>query len=167
MAALCLATATGVAQADDIDSVQRLAAAGQSTAALASLERLLVARPRDPALRFLKGVLLSDAQRSADATQVFERLTEDYPELPEPYNNLAVLYAAQGDYERARVALGAALRANPRYAVAQANLGDVHLQLAQLSYQRALGIEPKDGATTVKLDALRRLNDAALRTAPP
>ncbi len=33
---------------------------------------------------------------------MFRGLIEDYPELPEPYNNLAVIYAQQGEYDSAR-----------------------------------------------------------------
>lgn len=149
-----------IAQVDDVESIRRLAAAGQAPAALNGVDRLLIAKPKDASLRFLKGVLLTDARRSADALQVFERLTEDFPDLPEPYNNLAVLYAGQGDFERARVALVAALRANPRYSVAQTNLGDVHLQLARQSYQRALELAPADASLPAKLTSLRALTDS-------
>lgn len=151
----------------EVEAMQKLAEAGDGPAALASVERLLASKPNDPALRFVKGVLLTDAQRSADAMLIFERLTQDYPDLPEPYNNLAVIYAAQGDYERARMALNAALRANPRYAVAEVNLGDVHLRLAQQSYQRALGLDARDTGLPAKLTALRRLTSTEPRPAPP
>jgi len=167
LTALALLAGAGFAQAEDMASLTRLAAEGQASRAMEGVERLLLTRPNDPALRFFKGVLLTDAQRTADAVQWFERLTQDFPELPEPYNNLAVLYAGQGDYERARVALGEALRANPRYAVAQANLGDVHVQLAQQSYRRALGIDPSDASVAPKLAALRLLNAAPATTKTP
>jgi tetratricopeptide (TPR) repeat protein len=48
---------------------------------------------------------------------VFSKLTEDYPELPEPYNNLAVLYAQQKQYDKARTALEMAIRIHPGYAL--------------------------------------------------
>jgi len=159
--------AAPAARADDLATLTQLAAGGQAARAMEGVERLLATRPNDAALRFFKGVLLTDAGQSADAMAWFERLTQDYPELPEPYNNLAVLYAGLGDYERARVALGSALRANPRYAVAQANLGDVHVQLAQQAYQRAFGINPSDASVPAKLAALRELSASAARTKSP
>jgi tetratricopeptide (TPR) repeat protein len=78
----------------------------------------------------------------AEAIAVFTKLTEDYPELPEPYNNLAVLYAADGQYDKARAALEMAMRTNPTYATAHENLGDVYAKLASQAYDKALQIDP-------------------------
>lgn len=116
--------------------------AGQATEAFSRLEQLIKAHPKSARLRFLKGVLLTDSARPGEAQSIFLQLTADYPELPEPYNNLAVLYASQGDYDRARAALEAALRASPGYAVAHQNLGDVYVQLARQSYTEAQRLDP-------------------------
>ena len=64
-------------------------------------------------MRFASASLLVDLKRSAEAIAVLESLTEDYPDLAEPYNNLAVLYASSGDYAKARAALEQALRLRP------------------------------------------------------
>jgi Flp pilus assembly protein TadD len=158
LAALVLFCATLTAvRADEQGEINRLAAAGEITEALARLERLLAERPRDPQLRFQKGVILADAKRAAEARQVFTQLTVDYPEIPEPYNNLAVLHAAEGDYDKARAALDAALRANPDYATAHQNLGDIYAQLARLSYTQALRLDPSNAALPPKLALLREL----------
>jgi len=92
-------------------------------------------------VRFMKGVMLSES-RPADAIAIFSKLTQDYPKLPEPYNNLAVLYAAAGQYDKAKAALDKALRTNPAYATAFDNLGDVHARLASQAYDKALQIQP-------------------------
>ncbi len=97
-------------------------------------------------MRFEKGVILTDSKRSAEAIDVFRRLAEDYPELAEPYNNLATLYAATGDYDGARTELEHALRANPNYGVAHENLGDVYAMLASRSYARAQALEPSNAS---------------------
>ena len=89
-------------------------------------------------MRFIKGMILSEQGKSADAINVFQKLTEDYPELPEPYNNLAVLHASAGNYDKARVALERAIRTNPAYATAHENLGDVYAKLASQSYDKAM-----------------------------
>ncbi|MFD0666330.1 tetratricopeptide repeat protein [Ramlibacter sp. MAHUQ-53] len=141
-AALVLAVAAGSALADDYADVARLLRAGQSAEALARADRYLAASPRDPQMRFLKGVALGDAGRSAEALEVLTRLVEEYPELPEPHNNLAVLHAARGDLDKARSALEAALRVNPSYATAHENLGDVYLGLAARAWERAQQLEP-------------------------
>lgn len=163
--AVCCASAAAFA-ADEAGEINRLAAAGELTEALARLDRLLAERPRDPQLRFQKGVILADARRTAEAHQVFSQLTIEYPEIPEPHNNLAVLLAAQGDYEKARAALDAALRANPDYAVAHQNLGDIHAQLARLSYTQALRLDPSNAALPPKLALLRELVKPAGAAAP-
>jgi hypothetical protein len=66
---------------------------------------LLATRPNDAQLRFLKGVAQSQSGATATGRAGhLHRLTQDYPELPEPYNNLAVLHAGAGQLEPARAA---------------------------------------------------------------
>ena len=78
--------------------------------AQAKLDVLLTQRPREPQARFLKGVVQTEQGQDAAAIATFSALIADYPELPEPYNNLAVLYAQKGEYEGARIALESAVR---------------------------------------------------------
>jgi len=111
---------------------------GQLPAALAKVDVALSQRPKDAQLRFIKGMILSEQGKSAEAINIFQKLTEDYPELPEPYNNLAVLHASAGNYDKARVALERAIRTNPAYATAHENLGDVYAKLASQSYDKAM-----------------------------
>jgi Flp pilus assembly protein TadD len=111
--------------------------AGERDQALQRLDRAIEAQPRDAQLRFLKAVLLAEQGSTAQASEIYLRLTQEYPELPEPYNNLAVLYAAQGQFDKARDALETALRNDPGYATAHENLGDVYVRLALQSYERA------------------------------
>lgn len=117
--------------------IERLHRTGQTVQALAQVDAALAALPADPSLRFLKAVMLSDAGRTAEASDLYLRLTQEFPELPEPYNNLAVLHAAEGRLEEARSALETALRNNPSYLTAQENLGDVYVRLAARAYERA------------------------------
>ena len=79
--------------------------------AIATLDKLTAERPREPQARFLKGVALTDAGKADDAIAVFQGVLSEYPELPEPRNNLAVLYAQKGDYAMARDELEAAISA--------------------------------------------------------
>jgi len=155
--AFLLCTAATLALADEVSEVNRLIKAGQVDQATAKLDQYLAAKPKDPQLRFLKGVLLSDGKHTADAITVFTLLSEDYPELPEPYNNLAVLYAGQGQYDKARAALEAAVRGNPNYATAYENLGDVYARLAAQAYSRALALDGNNTALPPKLAQLRTL----------
>lgn len=122
---------------------------GDARGALQRLEQALVADPGQAPLRFLQAVLVADQGRSTEAGVLLERMIEDFPDLPEPYNNLAVLRAAAGQLDSARQLLEAALRLDPNYRAAQENLGDLHLRLALRAYTAAaqpaspgLGIEP-------------------------
>lgn len=143
--------------ADELSEVRRLAASGQQAVAMQRLDRALGARPADPQLRFQKGLMLADEKRGADAIAVFQQLIVDHPDLAEPYNNLAALQAASGDYAKARGTLEQALRANPAYATAHENLGDVYAALAAQSYRRALALEPGNPTAPRKLELVRDL----------
>jgi len=154
LVALLCGPASGV-RADQVADINRMLQAGQTAEAIARLDRDLALKPKDPQLRFLKGIALADTQRNAEAIAVFTLLNEDYPELPEPYNNLAVLYAGQGQYDKARAALEAAVRGNPGYAAAYENLGDVFARLAAQAYERALVLEPMNPALPPKIAQLR------------
>jgi tetratricopeptide (TPR) repeat protein len=146
------------AAADEYADVSQLMRSGKTTEALAKIEQQLVTRPRDPQMRFFKGLIQRDTGKPTEAIATFIALTEEYPELPEPYNNLAVLYAAQNQFERARAALEMALKNNPRYAVAYENLGDVYARLAADAYDKALQIDAATSASVLpKLKVVREL----------
>ena len=125
------------APADAARDIERLYRSGDVALAAQRLERALAAQPESPRLRFLQGVMQSETNREADAMATFERLTQDHPDLPEPYNNLAVLHAARGQLDRARELLELAVRHDPAYFAAQENLGDVFARLAQRAYEKA------------------------------
>ena len=158
--ALLLAVALGAvsAVADEYSDVSQLMRSGKTSEALAKIEQQLITRPRDPQMRFFKGLIQRDTGRQTEAIATFTELTQEYPELPEPYNNLAVLYAAQNQFERARAALEMALKNNPRYAVAYENLGDVYARLAAEAYDKALQIDATSSASILpKLKVVREL----------
>lgn len=144
------------AQTDDYAEVNRLVRAGQYNEAMYKADQYLTSKPRDPQMRFLKGVIQTESGKSADAIATFAKLTEDYPELPEPYNNLAVLYASQSQFDKARAALEMAIRTNPSYATAHENLGDVYAKLASQAYSKALQLDGNP-AVAPKLSLIRNL----------
>lgn len=131
---LCLSTA---AQADDIQDANKLLKQGEYVHAMEKVDSHLASDPKNPQARFLRGLILKAQGKDDEALATFRGLTEDYPELPEPHNNLAVLYAAQGKYDEALASLKMAIRINPGYATAQENLGDVYSRMAGLAYERA------------------------------
>lgn len=156
-----LASLPITAHADDYTDVNKMVSARQLQPALTKAEAYLADKPRDPQMRFIKGVILSEMGQSSNAMEVFTSLTVDYPELPEPYNNLAVLYAQQEQFDKARVALEMALRTNPSYATALENLGDIHVKLASQAYAKALQLEPNRSSVPPKINLIRTLLSAA------
>ena len=140
-----------------LEEVRKLIAAGRSKQALAFADEQLAKNPKNAQMRFVRGVILSDMNDNEAARAVFQQLTEDFPELPEPYNNLAVLYAADGQLERARAALEMALFARPDYATAHENMGDVYLQMAAEAYQRASTLQPTNRTASNKLALTREM----------
>ncbi|MBL0919822.1 MAG: tetratricopeptide repeat protein [Hydrogenophaga sp.] len=142
------------------DDVSRLTRAGQYDQAIERAQRYLQTNARDPQMRFLVGVAQNQKGDIAAAQDTFSRLTQEFPELPEPHNNLAVIHAAAGRYDDARAALEAAIRANPQYAVALENLGDVHARLAQRAWQRAQALDAGNPRLEPKLKAVQGLLEA-------
>lgn len=156
-----------VVWADDYADVNRLLKAGQPTEAMSKIDQFLAAKPRDPQMRFLKGVILAETGKTNEAIATFVKLTEEFPELPEPYNNLAVLYAGQSQFDKARVALEMAIRTNPSYATAHENLGDVYAKLASQAYSKALQLDGSNAGVPPKLALIRNLFAPEIRTTKP
>jgi Flp pilus assembly protein TadD len=145
------------APAAELDEIEDLFNKGNTAEALEQVEAVIEARPDDANARFLKGVILTEQNRPEEAIGVFTALTQDHPELAEPYNNLAVLYAARGDYEGARAALETAIRNNPGYATAYENLGDIYLRLATQAYGKAAELNQSSGSAQSKLENLKQI----------
>lgn len=143
--------------ADEVADISKLIRDGKATEAMQKTEAALLQKPKDPQLRFLKGLMLAEQNKSAEAIAIFLKLTDDHPELPEPYNNLAVLYGANGQYDKSRAALEMAIRTNPTYGTAHENLGDVYAKLASQAYDKALQLDSANSAARLKLTLVRNL----------
>lgn len=148
---------TFTAQADELQDANKLFKQGLHAQAMEKVNAFLVAKPKDAQARFLKGLIFAEQGSTADAITTFTELTQDYPELPEPYNNLAVLYAGQGQYEKAKNALEMAIRTHPSYATAHENLGDIYAKMASQAYDRALQLDKSNTSTQTKLALIREL----------
>ncbi len=156
------------AQSDDYQEATKLFRSGQHAQALERVDNFLKANPKEARARFLKGLIFTEQGKPADAIKIFTSLTEDYPELPEPYNNLAVLYASQGQYDKARNALESAIRTHPSYATAHENLGDIYAKMASQAYDKALQIDKSNSAAQTKLGLIKELFTGGTRgTKPP
>lgn len=142
-------------QSDPHNDVRKLLRQAKFAQALNLIDKALVKNPRDPQMRFWQAYVYEQTGHPNLAQPVYLALTQEYPELPEPHNNLGVLYAAQGDYDKARASLEAALRSNPSYATAHANLGDVLVASAQQAYLRAQQLGDKSTALNQKMESLK------------
>lgn len=157
LAGFALAILTQLAGAQTLPEIQGLMKQGRMSQALEKVDLYIAAQPRDAQGPFTKGLILTEMGRPEDAIAVFTGLTENFPELPEPYNNLAVLYARQKQYDRAQMALEMAIRAHPGYAVAYENLGDIHAKLASQSYDKAVQLDAAGKTARAKLTMANEL----------
>ncbi|HEY9191634.1 MAG TPA: tetratricopeptide repeat protein, partial [Methyloversatilis sp.] len=168
---ILMGTSLQPAFADNLQDAEQLLRQKQPQQALEKVDAFLAQRPRDPQGRFFRGLILTELNRTPEATAVFQKLTEDYPELPEPYNNLAVLYAQQKQYDKAKTALEMAIRTHPSYAVAHENLGDIYARMATQAYDRALQLDSSNAGAQSKLNLIREMvgntpKNVAKQTAP-
>ena len=156
---LCALAFLGIAsaRAGEVEEAQKLLKAGQAPQALERVNRALAANPKDPQARFLKGLIFTEQGKQQEAIDIFTKLTQDYPNLPEPYNNLAVIYASQGQYDKARAALEQSIRTHPSYATAYENQGDVYAKLASQAYGKALQLDASNTGAQNKLSLVREL----------
>lgn len=136
LAALTFASASLASTA--VTEVNQLMAQGKLTEAAALARAHLSRNGNDVHMRFLQGVIATEQQKYDLAIEIFGALTRDFPNLPEPYNNLAVLYATQGQMQKAAQTLEQATRVNPGYATAYENLGDLYARMAGNAYAQAL-----------------------------
>ena len=154
---LLLSVSVSFANAQTLPEVQRLMKQNQMPQALEKVDLYISTKPKDAQGMFLRGLILTELGRSNDAIAMFTKLTEDFPELPEPYNNLAVLFAQQKQYDKARTALEMAIRTHPSYSIAHENLGDVYAKLASQAYDKALQLDSSNTATQTKLSMIKEL----------
>lgn len=159
-----LASPLALAQSDELANANELVKLKEYDRALAKVEAYLKEHPKDARGRFLKGLILAEQKKTDDAITVFTDLTRDFPELPEPYNNLAVLYANQGQYDKARSALEMAIRTHPSYATAHENLGDVYAKMASQAYGKALQLDRDNRTAQTKLNLIRELFSGTARS---
>jgi tetratricopeptide (TPR) repeat protein len=131
--------------------------------ALKAAEQLLSQNSSDIKLQFMRGLILTRMDKYNDAEKVFIALTKNNPELPEPYNNLAVVYAAQGKYSEAAEALKSAINTHPSYATAHENLGDIYAKLASRAYNQALELDTSNNAAREKLSLVNELVSPSLQ----
>lgn len=149
----------GIAQADPASTAEvvQLLEQGKLSEAAQRAQKHLKSNANDVQMRFLQGVIAAEQRKYDQAIQLFTTLTQDYPGLPEPYNNLAVLYAAKGEERKAAQVLEQAIRTNPSYATAHENLGDLYARMASDAYAKALQLDSNRQAIQPKLALIKQI----------
>jgi tetratricopeptide (TPR) repeat protein len=123
-------------------------------------EQLLQKHSGDPDIEFLTAYAYQMSQQSGKAARYYQELIREYPELPEPRNNLAMIYLSDGDYDRASELLVNAINTHRSYATAYENLSNIYTGIASEAYRRAVS-ESKESdtyANNIELTALTRLS---------
>ena len=137
--------------------VEQLLKNGRPAQALELADLGIEKNPRSAQLRFSRTVALERLDRTEEAAKALRSLIADYPEVPEPYNNLAVIEAGLGNLEEAVKLLDRALLLNPNFATAQKNRGDVYFALALENYEAAAPKLSGNLELQQRLKTLRRL----------
>ncbi len=156
---LCLALFSGLALSAAATDIESLLEQGKNQEALAASDTFLANDATDKSVRFSRGVALARLGKADAAVDVFGNLARENPEVPEYANNLAVLYAQKGEYEKARRWLEAAMSTHPAYATAHRNLGDVYTALAAVAYSKALDQQGQPTDLGVQLELVPKLYD--------
>lgn len=146
--------------AASIDTARDLLNQGQYDEAALEANRYISEHPGDTQARFVRGLALARSGRSDSAITLFRELSDEYPDLAEPLNNLGVLYAQKGDFLQASDALEKAAKINPEHGPAQENLGDVYVALARDAFEKAAALEQNNSAVRQKRARLQALLDA-------
>jgi tetratricopeptide (TPR) repeat protein len=162
---------------NNLDSIKQSIQSGQLDQALKLVQQERQTSSKDVQVQFLEAVILAQQGQHERAIDAFKKMTEAYPDLPEPYNNLGVLYASKGRLDEARAAFDKAILTHASYAAAYKNLSDVQAQLTRQSYARALQVDPKVkvataqltllGAITTERSDVSKIPGPLVRTAPP
>lgn len=157
---LCVIYITPVFSAASIEDLTALIDQNQFAKAAQTGEQLLTNNPDHAKIQFLTAYAYQMNQQHAKASNLYQNLIRQQPNLPEPRNNLAMIYMARGDYERASELLIEAIYTHNSYATAYRNLNNIYKSIASEAYRRALSesVEPEQYAYNIELSALRELD---------
>ncbi len=162
-----MALVSCIALADVYTEVNDKISSSQWTAAQTLIDRQLQKQPADPQIRLMQSQMQTAQGQTAQAIATLQGLTQEFPELPEPYNNLAVLYAGQQRFDEALTALTLAVRARPDYSLALENLGDVHIALARQAYLKAKNLPAQGPLMGTRLESKIQLSGQLLQPTQP
>ena len=141
----------------DINEIKLLLKNGKYKIAENIINGAIEENLNNPEILFYKGIIETNLGKTNKAIDKFRGLTERFPELPEPFNNLAVLYAEKGQFRLAKEILEQAIKTNPSYLTAHINLGDIFTKMASEAYNKALEIDKSNNIAITKLSMITQL----------
>lgn len=116
---------------------------GETEAALDLIDAEIASLASDPVdLLFARARVIDASGNTKKAEHAYRELITRYPARPEPYNNLARIYSAQGKLDQASSLLRAGLYTDPTYRVIFDNLTRIYAERAARSLSAAL--DPND-----------------------
>ncbi len=120
---------------------------------------LLRQQPQNVQAKFLTALAFQLNGQQKIAARQYQELIKLAPKLPEPRNNLAMIYMNEGKYDQAIDLLVATLNTHPAYATAWKNLKKLYQGLASEAYRKALSKEknPRSVMDKIHLSALTKL----------
>ncbi|HIU83751.1 MAG TPA: tetratricopeptide repeat protein [Candidatus Aphodousia gallistercoris] len=144
-------------EAERAELIRDMIGSSQYKLALEQVQKGLKANPKSAQLKFQQAVLYERLGQTERAKALFEDFINTYPEIVEPYNNLAAIYAAEGNTAKAREWLTRAVTVNPNFAMGYENLGNLELEQALSYYRQALKAKPSDKRMQRKVASLEKL----------
>ncbi len=156
---ILLFPAASFASVNSVDNLRALISGKNYSRAIETGERLLGNQPQWPDVQFLTAYAYQLNKQTNKATAMYQQLISQHPELPEPRNNLAMIYLEKGDYDAASKLLVEAINTHNSYATAYQNLSRIYTGIASEAYRRALSEskEPAKYTHKIELAALSQL----------
>ena len=165
---ILLFSANSFASINSVEDLQTLVVEKKYSRAIEAGERMLGEHPQWPDVQFLTAYAYQLNKQSDKATAMYQQLISQRPELPEPRNNLAMIYLQKGDYDAASRLLVEAINTHNSYATAYQNLSRIYTGIASEAYRRALSEskEPAKYAHKIELAALSQLESVSEDSVP-
>lgn len=158
---LCLAAVQAPASSQKL---QELIDQDQFTDAASRGEALLRDHPDHALTVFLTAYAHQMSGKEDRAIELYKQLIAQNQDLPEPRNNLAMIYLSQGDYDAASQLLVQAINTHSSYATAYENLNRIYKGIASEAYRRAVNesSEPAKYTHSIELAAITRLDSLGI-----
>lgn len=161
LSTISMTRSNSAATSPELEQILRLSQQGKHREALTAVNAIIAEKEQKAAATLAKGIILSNMGDKQQAKMIFTKLMRDYPDRPEAFNNLAVIYSEEGNYPQAIETLQQAFSTHPSYAQVHSNLKELYATLASQAYNKALDLG--DAAAGPELAMINRVPPCTLR----